>query len=53
MTLVVMPYVFRTASQVDVDTRHYHAHAAIVIRSSRRFRSHIHIIDYAVRQLRL
>ncbi|EFJ45813.1 hypothetical protein VOLCADRAFT_93914 [Volvox carteri f. nagariensis] len=39
--------------KVDVDTRHYHAHAAIVIRSSRRFRTHMHIIDYAVRQLRL
>ncbi|GLC40467.1 hypothetical protein PLESTB_001261800 [Pleodorina starrii] len=39
--------------KVDVDTRHYHAHAAIVVRSSRRFRSHMHIIDYAVRQLRL
>ncbi|GLI62824.1 hypothetical protein VaNZ11_005574, partial [Volvox africanus] len=39
--------------KVDVDTRHYHAHAAIVVRSSRRFRSHIHIIDYAIRQLLL
>ncbi|GIM14442.1 hypothetical protein Vretimale_17391 [Volvox reticuliferus] len=39
--------------KVDVDTRHYHAHAAIVVRSSRRFRSHMHIIDYAIRQLHL
>ncbi|PNH10136.1 hypothetical protein TSOC_003174 [Tetrabaena socialis] len=43
---------FAAYSYVDVDTRHYHAHAAIVVRSSRRFRSHHHIIEYAVRQLR-
>eukprot|EP00198_Chlamydomonas_reinhardtii_P012872 XP_001702209.1 predicted protein [Chlamydomonas reinhardtii] len=39
--------------KVDVDTGHYAAHAAIVVRSSRRFgRSHGHIIEYALRQLR-
>lgn len=39
--------------RVDVDTRHYHAHAAIVVRSAARFAaSHGHIVEYAVRQMR-
>ncbi|KAG2487477.1 hypothetical protein HYH03_013899 [Edaphochlamys debaryana] len=41
-----------TWQKVDVDTRHYHAHAAIVVRSGRRFPQHAHILEYAVRQMR-
>lgn len=37
--------------RIDVDTKHYHAHAAIVIRSPDRFEEHVSIIDYLVRQL--
>ena len=40
-------------TQVDVDTQHYHAHAAIVVRSGARFgSSHAHILEYALRQMK-
>lgn len=38
--------------QVDCDTGHYHAHAAIVVRSATRFgASHGHIVQFAVMQM--
>jgi hypothetical protein len=39
--------------RVAVDTNHYDAHAAVVVRSKARFAAtHGHIVEYALRQMR-
>lgn len=39
--------------KVPIDTQHYHAHAAVVVRSTARFAtSHGHVVEFALRQMR-